>query len=355
MDAGDQTENAMAIIDADAHVLECEATWSYLRKSEAAVEPVVVTAAKKNGTEEEFWLLDGMLLPKSQNMGIDTPRESRELTDVAARLRHLDQLGVDVQVIYPTLFLRPFTRRPEVEFALYRSYNRWLAEACKLGEERLSWVALLPLLSMDKSLTELRWAKEQGACGVFMRGLEADKHLCDPYFFPLYEQAADLDLAICVHSGSGSFAMHDYYANETSFPKFKLLNVTAFHTLIFNGIPDRFPQLRFGLIESGAQWVPYAIHDLVRRIERQRGNPKGKVKQNFLAENRFFVTCQTDDDLAYILQYAGDDNLVIGTDYGHSDVSAEIDALKTLRSLPGVSAPVADKILSHNAKRLYGL
>ena len=345
----------MHIVDADAHVLECEATWSYLSKSEAAFEPVVVRAAKKNDAEEEFWLLDGILLPKSQNMGIDTPRESRELTDVAARLRHMDQLGIDIQVIYPTLFLRPFTRRPEVEFALYRSYNRWLADVWKAGQDRIRWVVLLPLLSMDKSLIELRWAKEQGACGVFMRGLEADKHLCDPYFFPLYEEASNLGLAICVHSGSGSFAMHDYYNNETSFAKFKLLNVTAFHTLIFNGVPDIFPKLRFGFIESGAQWVPYAVHDLVRRIERQRGNPKGKLRKNFLAENRFFVTCQTDDDLAYILQYSGDDNLVIGTDYGHSDVSAEIDALKRLRQLPGVSACVADKILSENAKRLYGL
>jgi len=345
----------MHIVDADAHVLECEATWSYLSKAEASFEPVAVKVTTKNGGEEEFWLVDGLLQPKSQNMGTDTPRESRELTDVEARLCHMDQLGVDVQVIYPTVFLRPFTRRAEVEIALYRSYNRWLAEVWKAGKDRLRWVVLLPLLSMDKALSELRWAEGNGACGVFMRGLEADKHLCDPYFFPLYEAAANLDLAICIHSGNGSFPMHDYYINETSFSKFKLLNVAAFNTLLFNGIPDLFPKLRFGFIESGAQWVPYAIHDLVRRIERQRGNPRGKIKKNFLAENRFFVTCQTDDDLDYILQYSGDDSLVIGTDYGHSDVSAEIDALKTLRHLPGVTTCVADKILSENAKRLYGL
>ncbi|MBM4260804.1 MAG: hypothetical protein FJ145_05100 [Deltaproteobacteria bacterium] len=125
--------------------------------------------------------------------------------------------------------------------------------------------------------------------------------------------------------------------------------------MIFNGISELFPSLRFGLIESGAQWVPYALHDLVRRIERQRGNPKAALTRNFLADYRFFVTCQTDDDLAYVLQYAGDDNLVIGTDYGHSDVSAEIDALRKLRQLPGVCDAVADKILNENAKRLYGL
>ncbi len=352
---GADMENRMHVVDADAHVLESDATWSYLCDSEVSFEPIAITVEKKNGSADEFWLLDGILLPKSQNMGTDTPRESRELTDVGARLRHMDELGVDIQVIYPTVFLRPFTRRPEVEIALYGSYNRWMADVWKEGKDRLHWVALVPLLSMEKALKELRWAKENGACGVFMRGLEADKHLSDPYFFPLYGKATDLNLAICVHSGSGSFAMHDYYNSETSFPKFKLLNVTAFHTLIFNGIPDVFPKLRFGFIESGAQWVPYAVHDLVRRIERQRGNPKGALKKNLLAENRIFVTCQTDDDIAYILQYSGDESLIIGTDYGHSDVSAEIDALKRLRNLPGVSELVADKILNENAKRLYAL
>ncbi len=345
----------MRIVDADAHVLESAAMWSYLQKSEASFEPVVVTVPGKKGSAEEFWLVDGILLPKSQNLGTDTPRESRELTEVSARLKHMDQLGIDIQIIYPTVFLRPVTRRADLEAMLYQSYNRFLADVWKQGQNRIRWVVLLPLLSMDKALGALAWAKENGACGVFMRGLECDRHLSDPYFFPLYEQAADLDLPICVHSGSGSFLMHDYYNTETSFPKFKLLNVIGLHTLIFNGIPDMFPKLRFGFIESGAQWLPYAVHDLVRRIERQRGNPKGRLAQNFLADNRMFVTCQTDDDLPYILRYSGDDNLIIGTDYGHSDVSAEIDALKTLRQLPGVSAPVADKILSDNARRFYAL
>src|SRR4051812_27347930 len=183
-------EDTLQVVDADAHVLESEATWSYLRGSEVSFAPVAITAAKKNGSAEEFWLLDGILLPKSQNMGVDTPRQSRELTDVGARLRHMDELGIAIQVIYPTVFLRPFTRRPEIEIALYTSYNRWMADVWKQGKDRIRWVALLPLMSMDKALKELLWAKENGACGVFMRGLEADKHLSDVYFFPLYSKAS---------------------------------------------------------------------------------------------------------------------------------------------------------------------
>ena len=50
------------------------------------------------------------------------------MDDIQARLKHMDGLGVDVQVLYPTIFLRPFTRRPEVELAVTRSYNRWLID-----------------------------------------------------------------------------------------------------------------------------------------------------------------------------------------------------------------------------------
>ncbi len=58
---------------------------------------------------------------------------------------------------------------------------------------------------MDKAIEEARFAKENGACGIFMRGLEGDKHISDPHFFPIYEEAGRLDLPICVHSATGSF------------------------------------------------------------------------------------------------------------------------------------------------------
>jgi len=63
-----------------------------------------------------------------------------------------------------------------------------------------------------------------------------------------------------------------------------------------------------------------------------------------------YVACQTDDELAYILNSAGEESLVIGTDYGHSDVSSEIEAFRRVRQRPDVSSLVTDKILSENAK-----
>jgi hypothetical protein len=108
--------------------------------------------------------------------------------------------------------------------------------------------------------------------------------------------------------------------------------------------------LRIGIIEVSAQWIPYAVHDLARRFAR-RGR---HFPENVLKENRVYVTCQTDDDLDYVLGYAGTENLVIGTDYGHADNAVEIEALRKLRGQGKLKAEVVDRILQDNPAALYG-
>lgn len=342
----------MAVIDSDAHVLETELTWDYMLESERSLKPRIVPTPNDPSSGGESWLIDGTYLGKARNVGADTSREAREMEDINARLRHMDELNIDIQVLYPTVFLRPFTRRPEVELGVARSYNRWLVDIWKKAPERLRWVAVLPLLSMDKALEEARFAKANGACGIFIRGLEGDKRLHDGYFYPLYEEAGKLDLPICVHSATGSFAVHDYFADECGFNRFKLAVVGSFHSLIFYKIPEKFPKTKWGFIEVSSQWVPYAIHDYARRYER---NGAKIDKSEVLRKNKIWVACQTDDDLPYVLKYSGDDMLVIGTDYGHNDTSSEILALRKLREDGLVPTPVVNKILDDNARALYGI
>ena len=87
----------------------------------------------------------------------------------------------------------------EVEAAMWRSYNRWIAQACAPSNGRLRWVCRVPLTNMEDACAELRFAKEHGACGVFLRSIEGDRFLSDPFFFPLYEEASALDMPVCVH------------------------------------------------------------------------------------------------------------------------------------------------------------
>jgi predicted TIM-barrel fold metal-dependent hydrolase len=339
----------MLTIDADAHVIENESTWDYMLESERQFKPKIVGAA---GAKEPFdyWLVDGRVIPRN-NVGRDLPVAAREMSDLGARVKHMDELGIDLQVIYPTFFITPVSRRPDIDFAVARSYNRWMADIVGKEPTRFRWVMVPPLQSMEHLAEELKFGKENGACGVYMRGLEVERMLSDPYFYPLYEQASVLDLPICVHSANGAFSTYDFFADDPGFSKFKLAVIGAFHSFVFHGIPQRFPKLRIGIIEVSAQWIPYAVHDLARRFAR-RGR---RFPENVLQENRIYVTCQTDDDLDYVLGYAGEDNLVIGTDYGHADNAAEIVALRKLRMEGKIEGRVIDKILKDNPCALYGL
>ena len=299
---------------------------------------------------QQFWLIDRRPFPRGP-VSRELPAASSEMRQIEARLRHMDQLGVDVQVLYPTVFLAPLTNRPEIEVALCRSYNRWMADIWGQGKGRLRWAVMLPWYSIEKAVDELRFGKEHGACAIFARYAEAGRPLNAPYFYPVYEEANALNIPVCVHASTGTFATHDLFNLAGSVPKFKLGPIGAFHTIAVSQIPDMFPNLRFGFMEVQAQWIPYICHDLHRRSKYQTTWWKGGL----LRERRLYVACQTDDDLQYVLQYAGADNLVIGSDYGHNDTSSEIDALRSIQNKGDVDSKTIGKILYDNAKTLYAL
>jgi predicted TIM-barrel fold metal-dependent hydrolase len=340
----------MAVIDADAHVVETERTWEYMEEAESPFKPEVVVP--KAGGDREYWLIEGRAFAKNTNIGKDTPDEAREVSNIAARLAHMDALAVDVHVLYPTIFLRPLTRRPEAEVALCRSYNRWLAENWRQGRGRLRWVVVPPVLSLHQALEEIHWGREHGACGVFMRAVDGDRRLSDPYFYPLYREAARLDLPICIHASAGNFGMLDLFGQDSGFAQFKLPVVGAFHDLLMKGTPAKFPDLRWAFIEVSSQWIPYALNDMELRFRRGHRQWLGP---DALRDNRMYVACQTTDDIPYVRQYVGDDNIVIGTDYGHNDTASELVALRKLREDGKIDAATAAKFLDANPRRLYGL
>ena len=177
-------------VDVDAHVDESEATWEYLDESEKGFRPLTLdpgaATAPGDARPHRLWVIDGNIRLRRwrDDKRTGTVKATRELFDVDARIRHMDELRVDVQVLYPTLFLHALTDRPETDVALCKSYNRWIAKATEKSRGRLRWVAMLPLLDIDKSVEEIRWAKDHGACGVFKKGIECgDRAANDPYFF----------------------------------------------------------------------------------------------------------------------------------------------------------------------------
>src|SRR5215218_8876539 len=186
----------MAIIDADAHVVESEKTWTYMTGADAKYRPQTVMITGPDGSEREHWAIDGRLISKGPISVDEMTRAEREMDDLPGRLSHMDELGTDIQVLYPTIFLGPVTQKPEVEAALYRGYNRWLADIWQQTNNRMRWAVMLPYMSPDAAMDELGFGLDNGACGAFIRGIDADRQPSDPYFFPIYSAAQEANIPV---------------------------------------------------------------------------------------------------------------------------------------------------------------
>lgn len=358
----------MPTIDADAHVIESERTWDYLEPSEMKFRPALVSAPGES--ERQYWVIDGKirgfrfptlsaqrLAEQSQRTGrnLQTALEAREMADVALRLRHMDELGIDIQVLHATLFIEQITDHPEVEVALCRSWNQWLGDIWQQGEGRLRWSCAPPLLSMPDALDQIRFGKAHGACAVLMRPMEGHRFLVDPYFYPLYEEASRLNLPIAVHIGNANASFCDLlrssYDPAVTFALFRVPTAVSARQVMMSELLNLFPKLRWGFIEAGAQWLPWVMHSVRSTIGLQRG----VAPEEIFKRGQIYVTCENSDDLPYILQYSGEDSLLIGTDYGHFDPSSDVNALTVFKQRTDISSTAIQKVLEDNPKTFYDL
>jgi predicted TIM-barrel fold metal-dependent hydrolase len=354
----------VAIIDADTHVDECESTWAGLEGTEyekyipitVNLPPEVTKHAGYRGLDNRMWLVEDHMQNRAIRDDVNHPlRVYRELEDVPGRLAHMDEMGVAVQVIFPTFFIRYATDNAEAEWALATAYNRWLAERCADTGGRLRWAAVLPLLRPEVAAAELRWAKDNGACGFFKRGFDLGRTVTDKHFYPIYEEASALDLPLCIHTG------HPLPGDEWD-RGFPIMH--SFTLVVESELPRKFPNLRFGFIEAGASWIPYMVSQVGARVRQAARGLKKELPglydlaPDLFRDNRAFVTVDLIDDIANILKFGTEDNLMIGTDYSHTDISANLGAFAGVRAWVDdgkITAAQADKLLETNARAFYGL
>ena len=138
--------------------------------------------------------------------------------------------------------------------------------------------------------------------------------------------------------------------------------IACAHALILSDIQSTYPRLRWVFLEAGAGWVPHVLHDLGARIaygpsagSSQEAKP---LSPSVLVDKRIYAAYETYENLRFILEYAGEDNLVAATDYGHTGQTAVTDALLQIieRGEHGeVDPQVVDKMLRKNPARLFGL
>lgn len=367
------------IIDADTHIAESESMWKYFDKDMYHRRPIMV-AAPDDTLYRDFnmlWLIDGNIFPKASGKGgfrIITPTASkreanrtdialgcREITDVPARLADMDKAGIETQVIYPTLFLIDVTEDTKLQAALCGAYNKFLGEVYRKSNNRLRWVTVLPLKSMDESIQQMHQAKQNGAVGIFFSGIVGSLTLNNPHFMPIYAEAEKLGLPICIHTGQGCRHLLEFFDLELNgtFASSHVPPIVGFRDLVASEIPEKFPNLKFGFLEVSASWVPFLYHHLKRSARPRPSFPNARWKfsscKELFREYRVYVACEVDEDIPYLAEYIGEDHLMIGSDYGHNDPAEEKALVQTMRSREDLPAGLADKIMCENPKLFYGL
>jgi predicted TIM-barrel fold metal-dependent hydrolase len=357
------------IIDADAHVEESEAMFERLDKEFRPRRPLPVRLENDTvyGKYNAVWLIDGETYPKLVGKGgtiFRTPtlmaaaslkRESigaQELTDVGARIKDMDKVKIDTQVVFPSLFLTHTAEDVKLEAALLRAYNSFLGECATASKHRIRFAALVPIRDVGESIKEIRRASKIGAAAVMLQGMAWDKLLGDESLFPFYQAAADLNLAICVHLGWGCPALTRIFDASTNFYSAILPVIMGFNSIMSSAAFEKIPNLRFSFLEAGAAWIPFMIKQ-VRRDNMRRKLAKDPIE--YFKTGRVFVSAEPDEDLTGIAEIVGEDSFVLGSDYPHGDPSRQEDMVAEFRQRTDLPQPLVEKMLSANPRRLYGL
>ncbi|HUE08181.1 MAG TPA: amidohydrolase family protein [Acidimicrobiales bacterium] len=354
----------MGYIDCDAHVWETDETWDYLQAGEEQFRPAVAEVASATDLPFRFWLVqdqrvlrnDGDNPHLSDAQRALFPEGTKNLKDVPARLREMDRLGVDVQVLFPSLWLNVGVRDPIIEAALKRSYNRWMAAATECSHGRLRWMINVPTNDFRVANEELEFGSEHGAAGVFLLGDLNGRHVAHPSLFPLYEKAEQLGLVVGFHVGvSNTDVLHRYPGGQKAWDIIAPCTY-AFYSLLINDVPARFPGLKWGFFEAGAAWVPWMLQEVARLDPSgTRSDRDWRTEVDVLERNNMYIACQIDDDLPYLITRLGSDNVVCGSDWAHIDIGSDPAAQRILAGRTELDAGVRRRIVDSNGRRLFGI
>lgn len=342
----------MGYIDSDTHIIECGHTWDFFDPKEIQYQPAY--AHGHQFLMQEVCIEEETLTHVWQSQVF--PPGSVDLTNPEARVTYMDQLGVDVQVLYPTWFLSNHVGNAVAEAAMMRSYNRWLGERTAETGGRLQWAVNVPVRMMDRALEEIDFGRSHGAVAVFIKGFTNGMSVRDPYLTPIWEKAQDLDMAIGFHVGSEDVRLT--MQDPGKFLHLEILPVPcAIGALLQCDLFDRYPRLRWAALEAGAAWVPYVAQEAFRHLDIRGFGPNGwqdHAREAF-AKYNLFVSCQMDDDLNYLANIFGENSFVHGTDFGHLDVGSDPNGLHIIATREDLPLSLRRKIVDSVGRRLYNI
>lgn len=291
------------VIDADSH--KCENPVIFLDHVDAAYRGRISFVRDRYG-EQRIRILDrdphggAHLVPRlflqPEGFGKGTYRPYHEESTLGGlfnrvRLDHMDREGIDHQVVYGSVALAfNSVVDPELGTALCRAYNDYIAADSAPYRDRLHPVCVLPLQDPREAVRELRRGVEElGMVAAMLPpnlaaphpsapqafpDVRVPKPLSHPDFDPIYREAERLDVALGIHGAPGfqlaggasdqldSFTLVHVFANRD-------MQQMALAKLIFDGVMERFPGLRFGFLEAGCGWLPDFLQSLHEHWEKR--------------------------------------------------------------------------------------
>ncbi|NIO49637.1 MAG: amidohydrolase family protein [Candidatus Aminicenantes bacterium] len=275
----------------------------------------------------------------------------REHTDIDFRAGILKEAGIDKQIL---TFTTPGTHieSPERSVELARMVNNSFAKIMDEPQDYFTALATLPLNDPQASVVELERAlNDLGFRGVMVYSNINGTALSDKCFWPLYEKANDLNAVFYIHPSFpvGVEAMTDYWLMPLV--GFTFDTTLAAAKLVFSGVAEKFPRIRWVLAHLGGA-IPYLAERLDRgyfafkECRENINKPPSEYLKNF-----YYDTVNFDlNALKLAVDFAGAEHLVAGSDYPHQigSLGKMVDSIEKLN----ISSKEKEAVYGGNASKL---
>jgi predicted TIM-barrel fold metal-dependent hydrolase len=376
------------VLDSDLHTMEPDDLWGrYLDEPYRRFAPTFVRGAA-NAPNQPVIRVGALEIaemarrPRTAVVGQDLHRRAfarhphyevafARAYDAESHVAAMDIEGIDVAVLYGTRgrqVLMHDELEPELAAALARAHNTWTRDFCAHAPDRLKFAAQLAFHDPALAAAEARRAvQELGALAVIGNPNPiAGRHIHDPEFEPLWSTIEELGVPVGFHPTGQSSLRDDIARRYLDHPNGRVIGVAgrnpmelmlAFASLAAGGVLERHPRLRCAFLEGTCGWLPWWLWRLDEQWEKF--GPGSEVQISQLPSQYFFRQCYvaTDADekvLRQVVEALGDDNIVVSTDYPHSDGLFPV-AIEEFLALDGVGSKTKAKILWDNCARLYNL
>jgi uncharacterized protein len=254
----------------------------------------------------------------------------------------LDQLGFSSQLVFTTWFLGlmdlEYRDDPGLTHAVARAFNRAMVDFCSV-DHRLLATCYVPLADFDGAQAVACDAIELGAKGLLIPSRCPKGHSPSHIGLdPLWATAQEAGLPILFHvGGGGQLLSPDYFKNglppvpdfhggDGNFRSIDYMAIPnppmqTLGALIFDRVLDRFPRLKFGVIEQGASWLPGWMRSLDTAhnafLKNEERLQKLSLKPSEFVRRQVRVTPYPAEDTGWIIANSGAEICMFSSDYPH--------------------------------------